>query len=71
VCTEIGQTFATKKRGGLSDANHISACGCTTIDGLGPTGDFDHSEDEYLELSTIEPTMDFVYGLLCKIAQQK
>ena len=71
VCAEIGQTFATKKRGGLSDANHISACGCTTIDGLGPTGDFDHSEDEYLELSTIEPTMDFVYGLLCKIAARK
>lgn len=71
VCAELGQTFETKKRGGLSDANHISACGCTTIDGLGPTGDFDHSEDEYLELSTIEPTMDFVYGLLCKIAERK
>ena len=71
VCAELGQTFETKKRGGLSDANHISACGCTTIDGLGPTGDFDHSEDEYLELSTIKPNIEFSYHLLCKLAEQK
>lgn len=70
VCEELGVPFKTKKRGGLSDANHISACGCATLDGLGPTGDFDHSEDEYLELSTIEPNLDFVYGLLCKLAGQ-
>jgi len=71
VCAELGQTFETKKRGGLSDANHISACGCTTIDGLGPTGDFDHSEDEYLELSTVKPNIEFSYHLLCKLAKQK
>lgn len=70
VCREQGRSFQTKKRGGLSDANHISACGCATMDGLGPTGDFDHSEDEYLELSTIEPSIDFSYGLLCKLADK-
>ena len=71
VCSQLGQTFAVRKRGGLSDGNHISACGCATIDGLGPTGDFDHSEDEYLELSTIEPNIDFAHGLLCRLAEQK
>lgn len=68
---ELGIPFKTKKRGGLSDANHISACGCATLDGLGPTGDFDHSEDEYLELSTIEPNLLLSYRLLCKLAAQK
>ena len=60
-----------KKRGGLSDANHLSACGCATLDALGPTGDFDHSEDEYLELSTIEPNLDFSCQLLTKLAEKK
>lgn len=71
VCAELDQNFAIKKRGGLSDANHISACGCATIDGVGPTGDLDHSEGEYLDLSTIEPHIDFAYGLLCKLAERK
>ena len=34
-----GIPFAVKKRGGLSDANHIAACGPIFLDGLGPTGD--------------------------------
>lgn len=71
VSTELGQSFVTQKRGGVSDANHISACGCATIDGVGPTGDLDHSEGEYLDLSTIEPHIDFAYGLLCKLAERK
>lgn len=71
VCAELGQPFVTKKRGGLSDGNHIAACGCATMDGLGPTGDFDHSKDEYLDLSTIQPNMNFAYGLLCKLAEKK
>lgn len=71
VCREQGRVFRTKKRGGLSDANHISACGCATMDGLGPTGDFDHSVDEYLDFSTIEPNISFAYGLICKLAEKK
>lgn len=70
VSDALGLRLAYKHRGGLSDANHISACGCATLDGMGPTGDFDHSEDEYLELSTIEPNIDFAYNLLCKIAEE-
>jgi glutamate carboxypeptidase len=67
----MGYPFTLKTRGGLSDANHISTCGCATLDALGPTGDFDHSEDEYLELSTIQPNLEFSYRLLCKLAEQK
>lgn len=70
ITEDMGYPFTLKKRGGLSDANHISACGCATLDALGPTGDFDHSEDEYLELSTIQPNLEFSYRLLCKLAEQ-
>ncbi len=66
-----GLPFYTKKRGGLSDANHISACGTICVDGLGPTGDFDHSDKEYLEISTIEPNLKLAYLMVCDLAKQK
>lgn len=66
-----GIDFYTKKRGGLSDANHISACGCICVDGLGPTGDCDHSDKEYLEISTIEPNIRLTYLMLCDLADMK
>ncbi len=62
-----GIPYKSKSRGGISDANHIAACGPICIDGLGPTGDFDHSEFEYLELSTIEPNLRFAYLLICDL----
>ena len=66
-----GIPFKHKGRGGLSDANHITACGPICVDGLGPTGDFDHSEKEYLEISTIEPNVRFAWLLLCDLAERK
>lgn len=36
----------TEKRGGVSDANHVSSCGVTTLDGFGPFGDGDHTKKE-------------------------
>lgn len=71
ITEDMGYPFTLKKRGGLSDANHIAVCGCATLDALGPTGDFDHSEDEYLELSTIQPNLEFSHRLLCRLAEQK
>ncbi len=62
-----GFPFATKPRGGVSDANHIAACGTVCIDGLAATGDFDHSDKEYLELSTIVPNVEFSYLMLCDL----
>ena len=71
VAKEQGLPFALRKRGGLSDANHISTCGCATLDSMGPTGDHDHSVDEYLELSTIEPNIRLGSALICKLAEKK
>ncbi len=66
-----GIPFKHKKRGGLSDANHISECGTICLDGLSPTGDGDHSDREYMEISTIEPNLRFAYLLLCDLADLK
>ena len=63
--------FQTKPRGGCSDANHIAACGPIVLDGLGPTGDYDHSPEEYLELSTIEPSIRLARALLEALACEK
>lgn len=66
-----GFSFELKSRGGLSDANHIAACCPIVIDGLAPTGDFDHSDKEYLELSTVEPNLNLIYLMLCDLADNK
>jgi len=70
VAERMGKPFGLKKRGGLSDANHMAACGPICIDSLGPTGDFDHSEREYLNIDTIEPYTQFAYALLCELAEE-
>lgn len=71
VSEGLGLPFYTKPRGGCSDANHISACGPVVLDGLGPTGDDDHSPDEYLELSTVEPSIRLARALLEELAAEK
>ncbi len=40
-------------RSGVSDANTIAACGIPVIDGLGPIGALDHSENEYIVKSSL------------------
>lgn len=39
----LGYDLKTEKRGGVSDANTISAKGVATLDGFGPYGDGDHT----------------------------
>jgi glutamate carboxypeptidase len=44
----LGLSVADERRGGVSDANTIAAQGTPVLDGLGPVGGDDHSEDEYI-----------------------
>lgn len=71
VAERLGVPFGLKKRGGLSDANRLATYGPVCIDSLGPTGDFDHSDKEYLDISTIEPRLQFAYELLREMAEKK
>jgi glutamate carboxypeptidase len=50
--------------GGASDANTTAGMGVPTIDGLGPIGGFDHSPDEYLEVSSIVPRTTLLAALI-------
>ena len=50
--------------GGASDANTTAGLGVPTLDGLGPIGGGDHSEDEYLELDSIVPRTTLLAALL-------
>ncbi len=45
---ELGTPVQPELRQGVSDANIIAAQGIQVIDGLGPVGGKDHSEDEYI-----------------------
>ena len=42
----LGYPLKTEKRGGVSDANIVSAKGVATLDGFGPFGDGDHTVNE-------------------------
>jgi len=42
----LDEPLATEQRGGVSDANIVSAAGVPTLDGFGPYGDGDHTKNE-------------------------
>lgn len=54
--------------GGGSDANLTAALGIPTLDGLGPIGAGFHSEEEYLDLASIEPRIALLQKVLTRLA---
>lgn len=50
---KIGSPIGREVRGGVSDANFIAAMGVPVLDGLGPCGDMDHSDQEYIIKKTL------------------
>ncbi|GAK57345.1 acetylornithine deacetylase [Candidatus Vecturithrix granuli] len=63
IGAELGLAMNWIASGGGSDGNFTAALGVPTIDALGPQGGRAHSEDEYLELHHITPTVQ----LLCNV----
>lgn len=49
-----GEPLPTEERGGVSDANIVSAAGVTTLDGFGPYGDGDHTIHERAQKRSFE-----------------
>lgn len=65
---DLHDTFA----GGASDASFPASHGVTTIDGLGPIGGAQHSDDEYLEVESLfERTQLFIETLKTLTAEIK
>lgn len=50
---QIGLLIKDTATGGGSDASFISTLGIPTVDGMGPIGGNQHTEDEYLEVSSL------------------
>ena len=50
---ELGQHIPTEHRRGTSDANFFGSYGIPTLDGLGPISDHDHTENEYIIISSL------------------
>ncbi len=53
LARELGTPVFPELRQGVSDANIIASQGIPVIDGLGPVGAKDHSEDEYIEKASL------------------
>lgn len=50
---KLGITACDELRSGVSDANTIAGCNIPVVDGLGPIGDCDHSDREYMVKSSL------------------
>ncbi len=58
IADELGLQVREELRSGVSDANTVAISGVPVIDGLGPIGDCDHSDREYMiEKSLLERTL--------------
>lgn len=66
-----GLTLSAETRGGVSDANFIAAMGVPVLDGLGPCGDLDHSEQEYIIKKTMVERTILLAGCLIEASAMK
>ncbi len=69
IGTRLGHDMKLIATGGGSDGNFTAALGIPTIDGMGPRGGRAHSEDEFLDLESITPTVQLV-SEICKAAAE-
>jgi glutamate carboxypeptidase len=53
--------------GGASDANTTAGMGIPTLDGLGPVGGAPHSDDEWLDLSSVVPRVALLARLIERV----
>ena len=68
IAEELGFELHDAATGGASDANTTSAAGLPTLDGLGPIGGDDHSDHEWLDLSSVVPRTTLLASLISRIA---
>lgn len=54
VGQDLGQKIIPEHRRGTSDANFFGASGVPTLDGLGPICDKDHTQEEYIRISSLK-----------------
>ncbi|ALP43275.1 M20 family metallopeptidase [Aeromonas schubertii] len=65
---QIGLPITWQAVGGGSDANLTAVMGIPTLDGLGPVGAGFHSDEEYLDLDSVEPRIRLLQRVLAELA---
>ena len=63
--------LSEEARWGASDANLLVAVGLPTIDGLGPVGEMDHSEDERIVKDSLFQRVELLIHLLWDLKDWK
>ena len=65
VGAKLGLEIKEELRYGVSDANIVAHAGIPVVDGLGPIGDKDHSDEEYMVKSSLKERIMLSCVLLC------
>ena len=66
----IGGVLANVGNGGASESALAHARGVPALDGLGPVGGAPHTDDEFLELSTLTPRLYLLTSLLIELGKR-
>jgi len=67
VGAELGMAVQHVETGGCGDANLLAAHCDAVLDGLGPVGGGDHSDAEYLDLTTVPDRVALLAGLISRL----
>jgi glutamate carboxypeptidase len=68
ILATLGQPATEQTAGGVSDASWASSVGVPAVDGLGPVGALDHTDEEYIELASVAPRIDATVRLVGTLA---
>ncbi len=69
VGKEVGVTVTHTATGGGSDGNFLSPLQVPILDGLGPVGGKFHTDEEYLEISSLVPRTALLSGIIERLAR--
>ena len=69
IYAELGRPLAFAGNGGASESALAHLAGAAALDGLGPVGGGFHSDQEYLELSTLAPRIYLMARLLQEVGR--
>ncbi|GAA4210902.1 M20/M25/M40 family metallo-hydrolase [Streptosporangium oxazolinicum] len=71
IASELCLQIEGAPTGGVSDANLTAGVGTPTLDGLGPVGGDDHSETEWLDLTSIVPRVTLLTTLIERLSERQ
>jgi glutamate carboxypeptidase len=68
---KLGITICREVRQGVSDASNIAGLGVPVVDGLGPIGEFDHSDREYMRKDSLVERSCLLAASILEINRQR